>query len=356
MRQKLLLLAIFTILPMLVISTSHVATAQTADKEPGSVLKLSRESVPATIPMHKGWFDGKEVYYIITDSSDRKHASIISKSQKWKVEIAPPLAKTPKASLDTVYMFTNGKKGNGIHGFQDEVFTSTPAQAEKYTAIRSVAHVTWNDSSKATDLNSVKSILDAEKKGQVKIQPLNGVILNMPQIVWPGGQMQVREDSTIEDGMPYVGGQVTEIDIKKMKVTFAAHRGWGPDGRTIYYIVTDATPTDPANMMGVIDSPTLAPTLKSPSAVDLFQFMNGIEGSGPMGFQAGIAASAPGDKNYSPLWRISMIMWKDPTGARILETTRDINAIQSAGLIDVALARPMEKDHVVNCPFINPFQ
>jgi hypothetical protein len=109
-------------------------------------------------------------------------------------------------------------------------------------------------------------------------------------------------------------------------------------------------------MMGVIDSPTLAPTLKSPSAVDLFQFMNGIEGSGPMGFQAGIAASAPGDKNYSPLWRISMIMWKDPTGARILETTRDINAIQSAGLIDVALARPMEKDHVVNCPFINPFQ
>jgi hypothetical protein len=356
MNQKLRMLAIFAILPMMVISASHIATAQTTDKEPGSVLKLSRESVPATIPMHKGWFDGKAVYYIITDSSDRKHASTISKAQKWKVELAPPLVKTPKNSLDAVYMFTNGKKGSGIHGFQDEVFTSTPAQADKYTAIRSVVHVTWKDPLKATELDSVKKILDAEKSGLVTLRPLNGVVLNMPQIVWPGGQMQLREDKTIADGMPYVGGQVTNIDTKNMKVTFVAHRGWGPDGRTIYYIVTDATPTDPAKMMGVIDAPTLAPTLKSPAAVDLFQFMNGVEGSGPMGFQAGIAASAPGDKNYSPLWRISMIMWKDPADARILETTSDINAINSAGLIDVSLARPMDKDHVVNCPFINPFQ
>ena len=31
-----------------------------------------------------------------------------------------------------------------------------------------------------------------------------------------------------------------------MTVTFVAHRGWGHDGRTIYYIVTDATPSGPA--------------------------------------------------------------------------------------------------------------
>jgi len=354
MNQKLKLLAIFAILPMLVISTSHVAAAQTED--PGSVLKLSRASVPATIPMHKGWFDGKPVYYIITDSSDKKHADDISKTQKWKVELAPPLAKTPKASLDAVYVFTNGKKGSGIHGFQDEVFTSTPAQTEKYTAIRSHIHVTWKDASKATVLDSVKKIQDAEKKGLVTLQTLDKVVLNMPQIVWPGGQMEVRADKKISDDMPYVGGQVTNIDTKAMKVTFVAHRGWGPDGRSIYYIVTDATPSDPAKMMGVLNAPTLAPTLKSPAAVDLFQFMNGIKGSGPMGFQAGIAASAPGDSNYSPLWRISMIGWKDPVKASVLETTSDINALKSAGLIDVSLARPMDSDHVVNCPFINPFQ
>ncbi len=356
MTQKLSLLAIFAILPMLVISTSHIAAAQTVDTQTSeSVLKLSRASVPANIPMHKGWFEGKLVYYIITDSSDKKHADDISKAQKWKVELAPPLAKTPKGSLDVVYIFTNGKKGSGIHGSQDEVFTSTPAQKDKYTAIRSVVHVTWKDSTKATVLDSVKKISDAEKKGLVKLQTLN-VVLNMPQVMWPGGQMEVRVDKTISDDMPYVGGQVTNIDTKKMKVTFVAHRGWGPDGRTIYYIVTDATPSDPAKMMGVIDAPTLAPSLKSPAAVDLFQFMNGIKGSGPMGFQAGIAASAPGDSNYSPLWRISMIGWKDPSKATVLETASDINAIKASGLVDVQLARPMDSDHVVNCPFINPFQ
>ena len=41
--------------------------------------------------------------------------------------------------------------------------------------------------------------------------------------------------------------------------------------------------------------------LSSAAVVDLFQFTNGIKGSGPMGFQAGIGAANPTDSNYSPL-------------------------------------------------------
>ena len=52
--------------------------------------------------------------------------------------------------------------------------------------------------------------------------------------------------------MTYGGGQITEINSEEMTVTFVAHRGWGPDGKTIYYIVTDATSTGPAEMMGVV--------------------------------------------------------------------------------------------------------
>ncbi|WP_316505371.1 DUF7482 domain-containing protein [Nitrosopumilus sp.] len=92
-----------------------------------------------------------------------------------------------------------------------------------------------------------------------------------------------------------------------MTVTFIAHRGWGPDGRTIYYIVTDTTPSGPAGMMGVVIAPTSASLIANSAAVDLCQFRNGLTGSGPLGFQAGIAAGAPGDKNYSPMWRIFMI-------------------------------------------------
>jgi hypothetical protein len=141
-----------------------------------------------------------------------------------------------------------------------------------------------------------------------------------------------------------------------MTVTFIAHRGWGPDGRTIYYIVTDATPSGPAGMMGVVDAPTSASLIANSAAVDLFQFGNGITGSGPMGFQPGIAAGAPGDANYSPMWRIFMIGWDNPENASLLETKADIDAYQKAGLISVGLARPMDSDHIVNCPFIDPFQ
>jgi hypothetical protein len=92
------------------------------------------------------------------------------------------------------------------------------------------------------------------------------------------------------------------------------------------------------------------------AAVDLYQFKNGLTGTGPLGFQPGIAVGAPGDENYSPMWRIFMIGWDDPENAQLLETIDDINAYKESGLIDIGIARPMDSDHIVNCPFIDPFQ
>jgi len=330
-------------------------TAMQESVDLGSVLKLSRANVPAKIPMHQGFYNGNEVYFIITDSSDKTHAEIISKNQKWKVELAPLLKNAPAKALSKTYMFTNGINGGGVHGYQGEVFTSTPAQPEVYSALTSHVHVTWKDSAVPRILNSEKAILDAEIKGEISLNPLE-VVLNMPQIVWPDGQMMVKKDKTLTDDTPYVGGQIIEIDTKEKTVTFVAHRGWGPDGRTIYYIVTDATPSGPAEMMGVTSAPTSASLIATSAAVDLYQFMNGIKGSGPMGFQAGIAAGAQGDANYSPMWRINMIGWKDVSKAAVLENISDITAYQKAGMIDVNLARPMNSDHIVNCPFIDPFQ
>src|SRR5574342_274529 len=91
---------------------------ETAIFEPS--LKLSRSSVPAEIPLHKAFFDEKSVYYIITDTNDKTFSKTISQKQKWKVEIALPLNKTPKESLNDVYIFLNGIEGNGTEGFQDE--------------------------------------------------------------------------------------------------------------------------------------------------------------------------------------------------------------------------------------------
>ena len=337
------------------VTTEETETTVLTEKDLGSVLRLSRANVPAEIPMHTGFYNGGQVHFIITDSSDPTHAEIITENQGWKVELAPLLAQAPSEALSKTYMFTNGVSGDGVHGFQGEVFTSTPAQSEIYSALTSHVHVTWTDESKARVLNSEAKIQEAEDNGEVILADVP-VVLNMPQIVWPDGQMTVKEDKTLTDETPYGGGQVLEIDTEENTVTFIAHRGWGPDGRTIYYIVTDATPSGPANMMGVTSAPTSASLIANAAAVDLYQFKNGLQGSGPLGFQAGIAAGAPGDANYSPMWRIFMIGWDDPSNAQLLETIDDMNAYKEAGLIDIGIARPMDSDHIVNCPFIDPFQ
>jgi hypothetical protein len=179
-------------------------------KSTGSMLALSRTNVPATIPMHHGFFDGESVYYIITDSSDPTHAKIITENQGWQVELAPLLANAPKDILSKTYLFTNGVGGNGIHGFQDEVFTSTPAQTDIYSALTSHVHVTWNEQANPRILDSSEMVMAAADAGEVTLTDLP-VVLNMPQIVWPDGQMMVKEDKILADDTPYGGGQVLDI-------------------------------------------------------------------------------------------------------------------------------------------------
>ena len=316
---------------------------------------LAKTNVPTTIPMHKGIFNSSSVFYIITDASDKEFAEVITEKQDWKVELAPPISNAPESSLQQIFVFRNGVTGGGIYGYQDEVFSSTPAQESEYSALSSVVEVTWKKGQNKIIFETSEEILEAYEGGRVEFNE-TGIVINTPQIIWPEGQMVIREDPEITDDSSYTGGQIVEVDEEEMTVTFIAHRGWGPDGRTIYYIVTDATPSAPAQMMGVTYSPTSSELIANSAAVDLFQFKNGINGSGPMGFQPGIAAAAPGDENYSPIWRIYNVEWNDPKNAKILETRFDIDSFSEDDLLTVSIARPMNSDHLVNCPFIDPFQ
>ena len=322
-------------------------------EEPTSL--LSRTNVPATIPMHNGIYEGNQILYIITDGSDKDYAKTISEKQEWNVESAPVLADVPENALQKLFVFKNGIKGDGIYGFQDEVFSNTPSQESEYSALNSVIEVTWKIGQKEIVFESVSDIIAAEEGGRIEFNE-TGIILNAPQILWPDGQMTVRPDKEITDDMSYSGGQITEINEEEMTVTFVAHRGWGPDGKTIYYIVTDATPSGPAETMGVAFASSSANLIAHSGAVDLFQFKNGIIGSGPLGFQPGIAGASLGDSNYSPMWRIYLVEWNDAKSAKILETKSDIDAFRADDVLSVSIARPTNSDHIVNCPFIDPFQ
>ena len=322
----------------------------TAAEGPGSVLKLSQANVALDIPLMKGYENGHEIFFIATDASDNQTASAITNQTGFKVNVASVLAKTPESARNQAYGFTNGIPGNGPFGFQLPVVATKPGD-EVYSPIWQLNLVEWNQGVNAKEIRSVPEIMEAQQNGSLTVTKTN-TIVNHPAIKWEGGSLKLKEDKNITDDTPYMEGQVLNIDTSKMTVTFVAHRGWGPDGKTIYYIVTDATPEMPANMMGVpfvLADEMIATT---PVAVDLLQFGKGIRGSGPMGFQSGIGGANPDDANYSPMWRISFIEWKDPSKARILENIHDVAAMQAAGLITVVPA--MGGKHVVNCPFFEP--
>lgn len=312
---------------------------------------LSKPHVPVSIPMHSGFFAGGYVSYIITDSSNKTFSDIMTGKQKWSIEFSPRLAKAPSSAQDTVYAFTNGIKGDGLYGYQNEIFSSSPSQPDSYSPLHSLTIVTWKQGQKPQALNSAESVLKAEKEGRIKLVKTN-VVINAPHILWPGGQLQTRNSTSVTDGELFDKGQVLSISNETKQVTFVAHRGWGPDGRTTYYIITDATPAGPASLLGVSDAPKLANVLSNSVVSEMYQFKNGISGPGPLGYQASVLSSTLDEGNYIPICRVSIVEWNDPVNAKILETISDINNKKSEKTVTVQLARPLSSDHIVNCPII----
>ena len=331
-------------------SSANMSTTTTSvGGAPGSVFKLSRASIPIDIPLIEGFVNGNPVFYINTDISDQKLASQLTSTTGFRVNYAPLLAQAPNDGVAEFYVFKNGIKGTGTLSFQPTVGNAQPGDA-KYSPLWKINIVEWKNGITPTHLKSEKEVMDAKAKGDLTVT-LTNIVANCPFVRWNGGEMTIREDKNINYDSKYMGGQVLKIDTDKMVVTMVAHRGFGPDGKTIYYIVADATPQMPAAMMGVTFASLDEKLLSSAALVDLFQFTNGINGSGPMGFQAGIGAANPTDPHYGPMWKISFNEWKDPSKARILETVSDITSMKQAGMITITPA--MGGKHVVNCPFFD---
>jgi hypothetical protein len=137
-------------------------------------------------PPVRGLYKGQGVVFIHTEASDPQVAATLTRMMGAKVFTVPSLAKVPKDLLASVYVFTNGIKGEGPFGFQLDVFDSVPGQ-RGYTPLRAVTLVTWKQGITPRLLGSVEEILAAARKGQVSLRRL-GTVVNMPIVSWPGGQ------------------------------------------------------------------------------------------------------------------------------------------------------------------------
>lgn len=335
-------------------------------QRPGSLLKLEDQKVAVDIPLHKAYENGSEIYFIVTDASDKDTADMFTNITGFKVNFAPILSNTPESARSQAYIFENGIQGDGPFGFQTTV-TNTSPEEKDYSPLYQLNFVKWKNNGDGDNNNSIASaasnstiikelrsaqeIINANQSGQISINQTN-IVMDYPAVKWNGDSLKIRADKNITDNTPFEGGQVTRIDTKNMVATFVTMRAWGPDGKTLYWIATDATPfTDDITRGGIVYAPANEKLASTAVAVDFYQFLNGIEGAGPQGFQPPVSPVNIDDEGYSPIWRIYFAYWKDPSQARVLQTVNDIVQVLNDGSLKVLPA--IGGRHIVNCAFFS---
>ncbi len=124
------------------------------------------------------------------------------------------------------------------------------------------------------------------------------------------------------------------------------------EGKEIYFVHTEASDAGVAekltNMMKspVVLVPSLA-DVPDESLANVYAFTNGVEGSGPFGFQPDIFDNPPGTDGYTPLRRLNVVTWADGVPARELKSAAEVLEAQTAG--DLTIEQP---GVVINMPFV----
>ncbi len=283
------------------------------------------------LKLHKGYFDGEDVWYIRTDASDQMFASEAG------LVYVPLLANALQAEGSYAKYYSIG--GDGME--HSAVITTVPTRDDFTSAFRVYNVTTTGD---AMALTSEAAIIEAETAGTVEIEETD-IIVNYPLVAWPGGSLPVDPELLEPLG---AGPLVQEIDATGGTVRFKLHQCF-PGSR---YIVTDTSAVPMAPMMGIVGS---APTqlLKDAGATaPITIFLNGLSGPGVMGFQPAVFNTSAGDPAWSPFWDHYAVEWVDPAAAVVVRSQAELDELVDAG--DLIRYNGLPDTHpngfVVNCP------
>ena len=126
--------------------------------------------------------------------------------------------------------------------------------------------------------------------------------------------------------------------ISNNTVSLSTLKGY-VDGVVVSYIVTDASDNKMAT--SITESRTynslctLASLLPNQYLQQGYDFLNGIRGEGPFGFQLPVGTALPRDSDYSPLIHLNFVNWTDASKAKILKSTQEIVQAQQIGEVQV---------------------
>ena len=144
-----------------------------------------------------------------------------------------------------------------------------------------------------------------------------------------------------------VGCASAIFDVGRTETVLPLARAW-INGQVVEYVTTDISDAPMAAMMGVNYVPRLADAARAQPAQSLLERVYKF----PNNEQISIFQSAPSpagaqntDRSYSPLWRVVLVHWANPTLTRELKSEEGLlAAVEKKELtLDVT-------DIVVNCP------
>src|SRR6476661_1072386 len=147
---------------------------------PSSNNKAPSSSV--SIPLSKGYVNGKIAFFIATDASDNQVAKSITNTTGFKINFAPNLALTSDSSRQQGYDFVNGIRTSGSPmGFQLGIASALPGE-KGYSPLYQLNFVKWNENASPRVLTSVADIMSAQKNGELTISPTN-IVINSPAVM-----------------------------------------------------------------------------------------------------------------------------------------------------------------------------
>jgi hypothetical protein len=137
------------------------------------------------------------------------------------------------------------------------------------------------------------------------------------------------------------------FDVGRSETVLPVSRAW-VDGKVVEYVTTDISDLAMARMMGANHVPGLASAVRSQPGQSLVERVYKF----PNEEQISVFQSAPNpvgsenrDRSYSPLWRVVMVRWNDPTRRRELKSEEELLAAQENKEVSLEVT-----DIVVNCP------
>jgi hypothetical protein len=292
-----------------------------------------------TMQLHQGWVDGEDVTFIRTDASDSEFAG------EEGLVYVPLLANAldEPGSYGDLYLFREAPDG------QLPVMSSSPADGDSFSPAFRIHYVTVVGKI-AAPLTSASEIRTVADGGGAMIDTTD-IIVNYPVITWPGGQIPVDEDKTEALG----GGQLIEApDIEGGEVTLKLHQCY-PGSR---YIITDTSALPMAPMMGAGEAGGTQLLIDAGAVAPITVFMNGLEGTGAMGYQPGVFNTNAGDPAWSPFWEHFTAEWVNPDDAVPVTSQSQLDDLVAAGdLILYGGVPDTDPDtFVVNCsvPILAP--